>query len=67
MPTTEPQPAGPGAPYQHIFDVETRGKAYAQRYRWKRCCGDAGKQWRSTARSARTGGLRHVAAMERGA
>lgn len=67
MPNTEPKLAAPGVPYLHIFVVDTRGMAYAQRYRWKCSCGDAGKQWRSAARSARIGGERHVAAMERGA
>ncbi len=35
-------------------------------YRWRCSCDTTGKRWTRDARRARTGGARHVAAMERG-
>jgi hypothetical protein len=66
----------------HVVDLQTQvmgadGKPTGVfRYRWRCSCGGHGKRWHtgttesgthaSAARKARTGGARHVAAMERG-
>lgn len=63
----------------HVVDTQTQiemgpdGQPTGKfRYRWCCSCGDAGKRWHQAggaaraARRARNGGVRHVAAMERG-
>lgn len=49
----------------HSIVIETRPDSAMFGYRWRCSCGDFGS-WVLRARSARTGGQRHVAAMERG-
>jgi hypothetical protein len=73
---TPPRPARPGV--THAVDLEIQagvdpGPAGAPStlfYRWSCCCGKAGPwhtgEARAAARSARDGGRKHVAAMERG-
>jgi hypothetical protein len=79
---TVTKPALHDFPYLHIWDVQTQIQADAAgkptgvfRYRWRCSCGDEGTwhnggkrsgQHAKAARSARTGGERHVSAMERG-
>ena len=49
--------------------VDNFGEAYdvaGTRYRWRCSCGRVGGWTLSRVRSARNGGARHVAAMERG-
>lgn len=50
----------------HAIVIETRTTLEATEHRW-RCsaCAYVG-EWKQSAKSARTGGQRHVAAMERG-
>jgi hypothetical protein len=49
----------------HVIALENRGMAYVAPHRWICSCGKHGT-WRAQIRSARNGGARHVAAMERG-
>lgn len=65
----------------HIVDLDTQiadtgALMGTVRYRWRCSCGERGRTWHSSgqhgqhagraARRARTGGQRHVAAMNRG-
>lgn len=65
-PTLEAHVASLQTQIQMDVDGEPTG---VFRYRWRCSCGDAGKKWYSgggkAAESARDGGARHVAAMER--
>lgn len=49
----------------HSIMLLNRGMAYVAPHRWLCSCGKGGS-WRAQIRSARSGGARHVAAMERG-
>lgn len=49
----------------HVIGLENRGLGHSQPHRWVCSCKRSGR-WQQKIRSARTGGVRHVAAMERG-
>ena len=52
----------------HVITIDTDGnKPTTMLYRWCCSCRAVGRRWFAKVRSARTGGERHVAAMERGA
>lgn len=51
----------------HAITIDTDGLGPNMLYRWRCSCKAAGRRWFANVRSARTGGERHVAAMERGA
>lgn len=58
----------------HTIEIETGrfvendgegGHVEVAKHKWRCSCGEAGKRWRYEIRNARSGGDRHVAAMER--
>jgi len=51
-------------PVAHSWTIYTRGLAYVARHRWMCSCRRCGT-WQKKVRSARNGGARHVAAMEK--
>lgn len=55
-------------PKPHVITIDTReadADSPHPMYRWRCSCSCVG-EWKLVARSARIGGQRHVAAMERG-
>lgn len=53
-------------PVAHAIALENRGLGHSHPHRWVCSCKRRGR-WQQKIRSARVGGERHVAAMERGA